>query len=62
MSATMEVAPVMMPATGKKPDRASATSAVLLSPLPSGWFHSPFFKRSSFPARDEIRCDRVINF
>ena len=59
MSATMEVAPLMMPATGKKPDRASATCAVLLRFRPSGCFHSTFFKRSSFPARIEIRCECV---
>ena len=51
MSATMEVAPLMMPANGEKPDKASATCAVLLSPLPSGCFHSTVLKRSSFPAR-----------
>ena len=51
MSATMEVAPLTRPANGQKSDTASAISDVTLSPLPNGFFHSTFFKRSSFPAR-----------
>ena len=50
MSATMEVAPLTMPAKGEKSETAPTIFDVTRSPLPSGSFHSTFFKRSSFPA------------